>query len=380
MIAVPNDSHAEVNGPAARILVVDDEASQMQALCNTLCDQGYEILGFTTAEAALSALAEAKFDLLLSDLMMPGMDGIALLEAALRVDPDIVGVIMTGEGTISSAVEAMKVGALDYILKPFKLSVILPVLSRALTVRKLRLKNAELEKCLRERAAELEAANTDLEAFTFSVSHDLKSPLRAIGGCSDVLMKQHGAGMSDEAKRLFSYISQGAQRMDLIIDALLKLARLGRRPLHKINVDIRLLVNEVVEELSTQGTRRIDVHVGELPPSVGDFALLKQVFSNLLANAFKFSRDTEHPVVEVGFREQDGDRVYFVRDNGAGFDMRHAGKLFTAFQRMHGESEFEGTGVGLSIVARIVHRHGGRIWAEAEVNKGACFFFTLLEE
>jgi len=362
----------------ARILIVDDEAAQMKALCDTLRDQGYVTTGFASAKAALDELRSHKFDLILTDLMMPEMDGIALLRSALETDPNLIGIIMTGEGTISSAVEAMKTGALDYILKPFKLSAILPVLSRALAVRRLRIRNAELEQRVRERTAELEAANRDLESFCASVSHDLRAPLRHIDGFSNLLVENYASQMPEEAQRLLRFVSTSTRRLGQLIDDLLHFSRLGRQQLSKRPVNISALVQEVLDELGREPDgRSIDIRVGELPDTVGDHSLLKQVFVNLFSNAFKFTRQKEKPIMEVGWRQQGGEAVYFVRDNGAGFDMEHARKLFGVFQRLHTNEEFEGTGVGLSIVQRIIHRHGGRIWAEAGVDKGAEFFFTL---
>lgn len=364
--------------PLPRILIVDDEAAQMRALCDTLRDQGYETAGFTDGKTALEALRKAKFELLLADLMMPGMDGIALLHAARRADPDLVGIIMTGEGTIATAVEAMKSGAMDYILKPFKLSGILPVLARSLAVRHLRIANAELEQSVRERTIELETKNKDLEAFAYTVSHDLRAPLTVIVGYTDLLLEEHSRQLSAEAQKMLSAVVKGTVRMSKLIDDLLRLSRLGRQPLSKCPISVSALVREVLEELQTgRGERPVTVHVGELPDSIGDPALLKQVFANLLSNAFKFTRGRESPVVEVICRQQVGEKVYSVRDNGAGFDMRQAKELFGAFQRLHGTEQFEGTGIGLSIAHRIVQRHGGRIWAEAETDKGAAFYFSL---
>jgi len=305
------------------------------------------------------------------------MDGITLLQAALQTDPDLVGIIMTGEGTIATAVDAMKTGALDYILKPFKLSVILPVLSRALAMRRLRLENAQLEQRLREHAAELEAANKDLEAFSFSVSHDLRAPLRAIDGYCGIIEEELGDKLDELGQHLFKVVRDSSQQMGRLIDDLLAFARMGRQPLSRQPVSMSALVHEVVDELRKEHvTRRIQVRVGDLPDGIGDPALLKQVFVNLLSNAFKFTREKEEALVEVGCEQSTGGRSYFIRDNGAGFDMRHASRLFDAFHRLHG-AEFEGTGVGLSIVHRVIQRHGGRIWAEAEVGKGATFYFTL---
>jgi two-component system, sensor histidine kinase and response regulator len=361
-----------------RVLIVDDETAQVRALCDTLRDQGYETTGFTSGERALAAFREARYDLLLTDLMMPEMDGIALLRLALEIDPHIVGIIMTGEGTITTAVEAMKSGALDYILKPFKLSVILPVLSRALAMRRLRLENAELEHEIRKRTAELEAANRELESFSYSVSHDLRAPLRAISGFSTILNADYSTEIPIEAQSLLNDIALNVQRMNRLINDLLRFSQLSRQSLSKQLVDITTLVHDVLKELrKEQGDRQIEVRVGVMPESIGDPALLKQVFINLLSNAFKFTRFQEQAVVEVGCRHQDGEDIYFIQDNGAGFDMRYAGKLFGVFQRLHSAEKFEGTGIGLSLVHRIIQRHGGRLWAEAEVNKGAAFYFVL---
>jgi signal transduction histidine kinase len=362
----------------ARILIVDDEAAQMKALCDTLRDEGYETVGFTRGKPALAALRQTEFDLLLADLMMPEMDGIALLQAAREVDPDLVGIIMTGEGSIASAVEAMKSGALDYILKPFKLSVILPVLSRALAVQRLRMENADLERRLRERAAELEVANKELESFSYSVSHDLRVPLRAIGGFSNALTRNHSAHLPAEAQRLLSSVVRNAVRMEHLIEDLLRFSHLVRQPLSKRSVNVSDLVHQVVEELrNEESNRQIEIRIAALPNCIADSALLSQVFVNLLSNAFKYTRKNEQSIVEVGCRSEDQQHIFFVRDNGAGFDMQYAEKLFGVFQRLHKAEEFEGTGVGLSIVQRVIQRHGGRVWAEAEVDKGATFYFSL---
>jgi len=361
-----------------RILIVDDEAPQMNALCDTLRPHGFECIGVTNGTAALAALREQTFDLLVSDLAMPEMSGIDLLRAAMQIDPDLVGIIMTGQGTIATAVDAMKSGALDYILKPFKVSAVVPVLSRALAVRQLRRENAALRRRVDERTTELEFANVELEAFCYSVSHDLHAPLRAIDGLATILVEDFSTTMSPEAHELLGGISVSAQRMGRLIDDLLRLSRLGRQPLSLQPVSCGALVQEVLDELrSTYEDRQIESTVGDLPDCVGDPGLLRQVFVNLLSNAFKFTRHREHAVVTVGCDRQPQQSVYYIRDNGAGFDMQNAKHLFGVFQRFHQANEFEGTGIGLSIVQRIVRRHGGRVWAEAAVDEGACFYFTL---
>jgi two-component system sensor histidine kinase/response regulator len=364
--------------PFARILIVDDEAHLMAALCDTLREYGYETTGYSSSTAALAALTKSKFDLLLTDLMMPEMDGIALLRAAHEIDGDLVGVMMTGHGAIDTAIEAMKAGALDYILKPSKLSVMLPVLSRALTVQRLRRENGALQRRVRERTTELEAANKELEAFSYSVSHDLRAPLRHIDGFSHRLEKDYGAQLPPTAQHLLQRVCNGAQRLGLLIDALLNLARFSRHPLAKRTINLATLVQQVLSDLEGEREgRQVDIKLGHLPDCLGDASLLRQVFMNLLSNALKFTRRREKAFIEIECQEQSGELVCTVRDNGAGFDMQTAGKLFGVFQRLHRADQFEGTGVGLSIVHRIIERHGGRVWAEAELDKGATFHFTL---
>jgi signal transduction histidine kinase len=362
----------------SELLILDDEAPQMKALCDTLREQGYGATGFTEARKALAELRVRKFDLLLTDLMMPEMDGITVLRSALEIDPQLVGVMMTGHATVDTAVEAMKAGALDYILKPFKLSAILPVLARALAVRRLRCENEDLQNRIRARTAELEASNKELEAFSYSVSHDLRAPLRAITAFSEILVSDHGASLSPDARTIADRVLVNSQRMARLIEDLLAFSRFTRQSLTRRPVDMARLVNEVLDELRKSGdTRPVTVEIGALPPCQGDHSLLRQVWINLLSNAFKFTRHQPEPRVEIGCREEADKIVYFVRDNGAGFDMKFAGRLFGVFQRLHRADEFEGTGIGLSIVHRIVQRHGGRIWAEAEEGKGATFFFSL---
>jgi hypothetical protein len=364
--------------PNARLLIVDDEPAHMKALCDMLRTEGYETAGFATARAALDALPPGDFDLLLTDLALPGMDGIALLKEAQCLDPDLVGIIITGEGTMVSAFEAMQRGALDYILKPFRLSTILPVLVRALSIRSLRRENAELQRQLSVHAAELEAANKELDSFTHSVSHDLRAPLRAVIGFSGIVAEDYSAGLSAKGQELLGRVITSAQRMNQLIDDLLRVSRTGQQALTKRVVAVGALVEEVLADLTNERAGRdVEVVVGALPEAIADRALLKQALANLLSNAFKFTRNRERAVVEVGSRDEGDRSVYFVRDNGAGFDMQHATRLFGVFQRMHRRDEFEGTGVGLSLAHRIIGRHGGRIWAEAELNRGATFYFTL---
>jgi signal transduction histidine kinase len=536
-----------VTAAAPRLLIVDDEESLMRALCETLEREGYSTRGFTSGHEALAALREQPFDLLLTDLRMPEIDGIELLRACQEIDRDLACIVTTGHGTIASAVDALKAGALDYLLKPFKLSNILPVLARALAARALQLENLqlreslaiyelsraisqgldrdaivertlaaaggqrdvgaayllvpagdgltlslagstgptaqmldgaalvlgdsaqrwidrarneleasrapghegalfshpfdariavalplvasgkffgvlgfsssrperriapaqlraldvlartaasafetatlvgelrgmneELERRVRERTRELEVANRDLEAFSYSVSHDLREPLRAVEGFCEMFRAEFAAGVPEAGQRILERIWAGSGRMTQLINDLLHFSRFSREPLSCARVELRELVLQCVArvEESRRGPE-VSVQVGDLPDCFADRALLEQVLVNLLSNAFKFSAGREAPRVEVGALRQGRDIVYYVRDNGVGFDMRYADRLFGVFQRLHPQDAYEGTGIGLSIVHRIVTRHGGRVWADSRPDEGTTLFFCL---
>ncbi len=236
----------------------------------------------------------------------------------------------------------------------------------------------QLERRVEERTAELEAANRELEAFGYSVSHDLRAPLRAVDGFSRAVLEDFGSLLPEEGRRQLETIKNSAQRMGVLIDDLLKFSRLSRQPLERRTVDQAQLVREALQELGEPWpARAVEIRRHELPPASGDPALLKQVWLNLLGNALKYSRKRSPAVIEIGARQTAEGPVFFVSDNGAGFDMRYVGKLFGVFQRLHRQDEYEGTGVGLALVDRIIQRHGGRIWAEAAPERGATFYFTL---
>lgn len=226
----------------------------------------------------------------------------------------------------------------------------------------------------------LEVVNKELEAFTYSVSHDLRAPLRAISGFAEAVIEDYAPRLDDEGKRYLGLIQDNAHNMGRLIDDLLAFSRLGRQELTVTEVDMESLAKEVFDELSAQVTERnIEFTVRSVPPARGDRSLIRQVLANLFSNSIKFTKPREKAVIEFGYLPDMGDGVYYVKDNGVGFDKKYAGKLFGVFQRLHSAAEFEGTGVGLALVYRIISRHGGRVWADGEVGKGAVFYFTMWE-
>ena len=247
--------------------------------------------------------------------------------------------------------------------------------------REVRELNEVLEKRVKARTAQLEAANKELEAFSYSASHDLRTPLITIQAFSRLLVEKYAACLDVKGQKFLTAIQKSANQMDQLINDLLALSRLTRRDLKVAEIDMGAIAKDVFEELKaiTQG-RTLRLSITNPPPGMGDAHLIRQVFTNLLGNAIKFTRKRELARIEVGGFGGKGENTYFVRDNGIGFDMTDAGKLFGVFQRLHSADEYEGTGIGLAIVQRIINRHGGRVWAEGKIDDGAIFYFTLPTE
>lgn len=239
----------------------------------------------------------------------------------------------------------------------------------------------ELEERVQERTKELEASNKEMQTFSYSVSHDLRSPLRAIDGFSEALLSNYNDKLDDMGRHYLQRIRAGSQRMADLIEGLLDLARISRNEIHRENVDLSQLANEIAQELQRRDPdRKVEFAIASDLSVNADSRLLSAAMMNLMGNSWKYSRHVKNAKIEFGSEQQNGAKVYFVRDNGAGFDMTYANKLFGVFQRLHTDKEFEGTGVGLATVQRTLQRHGGRIWAEGAVGKGATFYFTFDKE
>jgi light-regulated signal transduction histidine kinase (bacteriophytochrome) len=250
-----------------------------------------------------------------------------------------------------------------------------------MTFRGYRQANEELQRLNENLAGQkqaVESANRELEAFSYSVSHDLRAPLRSIDGFSQVLLEDCADKLDTQGKKYLGFVREAAQHMSQLIDDLLELSRVSRSDLSRTHVDLGALARRVLDRLRAGDPKReIDFVIDDVLFAEGDPRLLELVLQNLVGNAWKFTSKREGARIEVGQRDESGRRVYFVRDNGAGFNMSYAKKLFGVFQRLHAATDFEGTGVGLAIVQRIVHRHDGEVWAEAQVDQGATFYFTL---
>jgi signal transduction histidine kinase len=353
----------------ARILLADDNAD-LRAYVTGLLAPYYLVEAAPDGEAALRLARERPPDLVLSDVIMPRLDGFGLLrelrsDARTRTIPVILLSARAGE---ESAVEGLETGADDYLVKPFSTR---ELLARVRT-------HLELARVRRECANGLEQANKELEAFSYSVSHDLRAPLRAIDGFSKILLEDYGERLDGRAHQYLQRVRAGTQRMAALIDDLLNLSRISRAQLRQEPIDMTQLARNIVAELRRRDpSRNVAVEIADELSAHGDARLASIVLENLLGNAWKFTAKRPDAEIAFGGEKKGNETVFVLRDNGAGFDMAYAGKLFAPFQRLHSASEFEGTGIGLATVHRIVSRHGGHIWAEAAIDQGATFFFTF---
>jgi signal transduction histidine kinase len=369
-----------------KVLLIEDNPRDARLVQERLAEASgdpFDLEIATTLAAGLQRLNAGGIDAMLLDLALPDSSG---QETFLRAKAQALGVaiiVLTGLRDDSLALKLVQGGAQDFVAKVDIIGnnltrAILYSIERQRAVRQVRELNEQLEQRVRERTAELEATNKELEAFSYSVSHDLQGPLTHLHGYSTILSDKYGSQLDEDGRKYLRRVKEAAARMSLLIDDLLKLAKVTRQALELGDVDLGSLVAEVRKDLE-QNTRNreIDWRIGPLPLVACDYGLMKQLLTNLLANAIKYTRPRRHAVIEVGSTLADGKAAFFVRDNGVGFDMQHAEKLFAPFQRLHRDQDFEGDGIGLATVQRIIHKHGGRIWAHSEPDQGATFYFTL---
>jgi DNA-binding response OmpR family regulator len=383
-----------------KILTVDDSLTYLHEIAEQLRQEGYDVIPARSGEEALEMLSVQSVDCILLDLVMPGLSG---QETCRRIKSsaqwrDIPLIMHTAVEEQAAMIEGINAGADDYIAKSSDLEVLSARVRAQLRRKQFEDENRNIREQLLQKEVEVVAANSarelaeiratfvdelkskniELEAFSYSVSHDLRAPLRSIDGFSKLLLDGYADKVDAKGQDYLRLVRESAQRMGELIDDLLLLSRIGRAGLSRDQIDLSEIARGVSEELKkTDPDRHIEWCIENQLLVEADSGLMRVAFDNLLGNAWKFTSKISAPRIEVGTSQQEGVAVFFVRDNGAGFNMEWAEKLFSPFQRLHHDSEFEGTGIGLATVYRIVDRHGGRIWAESAVDHGATFYFTI---
>jgi signal transduction histidine kinase len=404
------------------ILIAEDSPTQAERLKHILTQQGYRVMHAPNGRKALEEAHRNKPTLIISDVVMPEMDGYELCRRikAESGTADIPVILVTTLSDPQDVIRGLECGADNFILKPYDERYLIGRVQFVLLNREVRKaeqtgmgvevyfndqkhfitadrlqilnlllstydaaiqRNKELSRAkgeLYRLNVELEAANKELEAFAYSISHDLRAPVRHIAGFVG-LLSQSAGGKLDETEHLhLTTITEATRKMGQLIDDLLEFSRMGRAEIRHTTADLNAIVNETLSSLEPDiKGRRILWKIDLLPSVQADPAMIRQVFTNLLANAIKYTRTREEAVVEVGFRDNASESVLWVRDNGVGFDMQFVDRLFGVFKRLHRPDEFEGTGIGLANVRQIITRHGGRTWAEGKIGEGAAFYFSL---
>jgi len=369
-----------------RVLYVEDSVAQRQALTALLEHRGLAVDAFSSADAAWPHFQAQAYDVVLTDIVLDGsMSGLAFVNRIRRLpgaQGDTPILALTAFDDRTRRIELFNLGVTDYIIKPIAEEELFARISGLIGIRRLMAEieldrqRRQLEEQVAARTAELERTNKELQSFSYSVSHDLRTPLRAIAGFCQIIRNQESATLSDDGRKMFERVLHNTQRMSELIDSILDYSRSGRQPLQAQRVDLGKIAHDVVDELAAEHAHA-HIEFGPLPTIEGDPVMLMRILQNLIGNALKFSARNPSPVIAIGMAAVNGEQVCYVRDNGSGFDMRYADKLFGLFQRLHKDSDYPGTGVGLAITKRLVERHGGSIWAEAKPDAGATFFFTF---
>jgi two-component system, sensor histidine kinase and response regulator len=371
-----------------RILLIEDNPSDARLMQETLLesgDDGFELEAADNLAAGLERVSAGGIDVMLLDLSLPDSFGQETFARARAQSLGVAIIILTGSKDDSLALKLVQSGAQDYVAKidvtsnNLKRAIVYAVERQRAEV-KIRQLNEDLERCVQERTAELEVRNKELEAFSYTVSHDLRGPLFQIHGYSTILTEKCAPQLGDTGQRYLGNIKDAAARMSVLIDDLLKLSKVARGDMQLREVSMESLVEQVIAELKPETeSRNIDWRIGPLPLTKCDFGLMKQALTNLLSNAIKYTGPRAPAIIEVGCTPIDGKSAFFVRDNGVGFDPADAGKIFAPFQRLHHNQEFDGSGIGLATVHRIIEKFGGQIWAHSEPGVGSTFYFTLAD-
>jgi two-component system, sensor histidine kinase and response regulator len=413
---------SEIATASATILIAEDSPTQAEKLKHILESQSYHVMAAVNGRQALEMARAETPTLIISDVMMPEMDGYQLCHE-IKSDPalsNIPVILVTTLSDPQDVIRGLECRADNFIIKPYDERHLLSRIQFVLVNREMRehdhtsigvevhfhgqrhfitadrlqilnlllstyeaaiQRNQELTTAkneLRRSNASLEAANKELESFSYSVSHDLRAPLRAIHGFTDMVLNEDTSQLDDSGREHLVRVQKACTRMGNLIDDLLNLSKVTRCDFNRAPVNLSAIATAVLADLQrTQPDRKLNCRIDDKLVANGDARLLQIVLENLLGNAWKFTGKQKDPVIELTSKRQDDQQVFIVRDNGAGFDMAHANKLFGAFQRLHSAEEFPGTGVGLATVQRIIQRHGGRIWAESAPDAGAKFCFTL---
>lgn len=406
------DAAAASGEDRVKILVVDDQPDNLLSAEAVLESLGEEIVQARSGREALRHLLDSDFAVILLDVMMPGMDGFETATLIRQRDRSrhtpIIFLTALGKSE-EHLFRGYDVGAVDYLFKPIvpevlrsKVSVFAELHRKSILLKRhselLERRNTDLERALADlekadneihrlnqhlerRIQELDLVNKELEAFSYSVSHDLRSPLTRIAGFSQALQESYADRLDATGRLHLERVNTSARRMCQLVDDLLNFSRVTRQEMRREPVDLSALARSIAAELESRDpARKPAFSITDGLHAVGDQGLLRATLLNLLENAWKFTRKREDPCIEFGARLENGTMVFFVRDNGAGFDPAQTHRLFNPFQRLHSSSEFEGTGIGLATADRIIRRHGGRIWAEGEIDRGATFCFTLQPE